>query len=802
MIRRLTMVAAFATMLSPLPTNAQTVLEGYFLESGGLVVMEAESIGRFPGDWKNAAASTAPNLDLANGPPSGGDFLTWEGSQQFNNPGVSVLVFPVQIANPGTYRFQWRSQTGQGTETTEHNDTWVKITGDAFFGEKNGGSVVCPRGFDPSLNDCSGGQPNGSGADGWFKVYTSSARSWRWTARTSDKDGHEIYARFDAPGLYEIRLDARSSFHLIDRMVLFRDDYGGNPLNTALPESTIVPLDDPGGDPLTVDASGQWFERRDSGTPVFMAGVGGPEGFLFETDARKQAIVDELIREEVNALYMHSIRSFEGDGYAFEDPYVVNEDVRSDVDPAVLDNWRGFLDQLDENGIISWFHIIDDTARPWGCDVPLSADAKRYIATVVNGFKDLDHLVWLAGEEFLMGRCTADEDRALMRAIAAEIRLHDPVHPIGVHHNNGQSMQFDAPDEPVIDVFAQQICGNSAVRNPDGFYASAERGDWVYVMAECHPWHLQLLHSNNRKPIRLSNWATAMAGGYVLLYNAYECQERGRLCSRDSNGDPASPSDAHDPSTAILGDLRRLREFMEASRFSELAPLAARGTGDTDWVLGNDAAGLWIAYSNDTPGAMGVSGLGDADLRLRWYDPATGTDVIQDRVGADSPFDVPAVFGEDVALFVESDGPVSPPPDPELGLSLVDAAADDVLGPLVDGGVLSIANLDFSLWSAVASPLPPGAQSVGFSLAGAITYQQTENQAPYALFGDTNGDFDGVALAPGDYEIRVRAYGGPNAGGSVLADVTVSFRMVEESAETVILESGFEGDVAPALRRR
>ena len=50
----------------------------------------------------------------------------------------------------------------------------------------------------------------GAGADGWFKVYSSGANSWSWSTSTSDNDAHQIYARFDAPGVYDVLISARS----------------------------------------------------------------------------------------------------------------------------------------------------------------------------------------------------------------------------------------------------------------------------------------------------------------------------------------------------------------------------------------------------------------------------------------------------------------------------------------------------------------------------------------------------------------------------------------------------------------
>ena len=139
------------------------------------------------------------------------------------DPGVDVIEYPIIINNPGTYRLQWRSIVGNGSNTTEHNDSWLKINADAFFAEKNG-AILCPKGFDPASNDCNGGQPNGSGSAGWFKVYRSggTASNWSWSTNTSDNDAHQIFARFDQAGQYSIQVSGRSTDHVIDRLVMFQ----------------------------------------------------------------------------------------------------------------------------------------------------------------------------------------------------------------------------------------------------------------------------------------------------------------------------------------------------------------------------------------------------------------------------------------------------------------------------------------------------------------------------------------------------------------------------------------------------
>ncbi len=635
-------------------------------------------------------------------------------------------------------------------------------------------------------------------------------------------------------------------------------------------------------DPLVVDESGQWFKKQNSDTPFFMAGVGGPEGFLYETDARKQAIVDDLIASGANALYMHSIRSFAGDGWGYEDPFVIHEDASSGVADGVFANWRGYLTQLDANQIVTWLHVIDDTARPWGCDVPLNQDAKDYIEALVTSFRDLDHLVWLSGEEYLMGVCDAAQDKALMEAIAAEIRLHDKVHPIAVHHNNNQAMQF--ADDPNISVFAQQTCGSAADRSPEGVHSKARFDNrWVYVMSECHPWHLNLLHDNDRNQIRQSNWGTALGGGYMLLYNAYECQHGGKLCSRNSAGDPATISDPHDPSTEVLADLNRIREFMTASRFNRLTPDDSLATDDTLWVSANTAEGWYVLYAKDSPTQMGVSGLAAGEIKLHWFDPITGSRETFNANGSDSPFAVPSAFSTEAALFIERTGVVGNRPpmafadnystpinttlavnntsgvlsndfdadgdllnavlvddvshgvlqlDNDGGFSyqpnngyegldgftyqandaalssqvaavniqvgaatmramLVNSTSNTQFAPISNGQQIAVSQLGFTEFSIEALQVPQGTNSVRLSLTGPINQTQAESVAPYALFGDNKGDFDGAAIVNGDYTLVMEAFSATAGGGALLETVSINFAFVDE-LDDLIFTSGFE----------
>lgn len=231
--------SALISLLAVAPLAAQTVFE----EQNGLLVIELESAAPLPDDWVvgPSGSPVSPNIN-AGEDATGTGYIVWEGSQFLGTPGNGEIQYFVQINNPGVYVFNWRNQVGRGTNTTDHNDTWLKIEADSFYGVQNN-SIVCPIGYDPQSNDCTGDVPEGRGDEGWFKVYSSGANNWRFFAATSDNDAHRIRARFDRADVYLIRLSARSSSHVIDRMVLYREDYQGDAEDLQLPESPQFELD-------------------------------------------------------------------------------------------------------------------------------------------------------------------------------------------------------------------------------------------------------------------------------------------------------------------------------------------------------------------------------------------------------------------------------------------------------------------------------------------------------------------------------------------------------------------------------
>jgi len=149
---------------------------------------------------------------------SGGTYAVWRGADNFNAPGSGLVTFTLNIQNPGVYRFSWTSSVTNGDNGTEHNDSWLRFP-DAtdFYGEKSG-SRVYPGDTGKTPN------PNGSSKDGWFKVYRSgNDLDFKWQARTSDNDAHDIYVEFTSSGVYSMEVSGRSSAHAIDQIVLYQE---------------------------------------------------------------------------------------------------------------------------------------------------------------------------------------------------------------------------------------------------------------------------------------------------------------------------------------------------------------------------------------------------------------------------------------------------------------------------------------------------------------------------------------------------------------------------------------------------
>lgn len=137
--------------------------------------------------------------------------------------------------------------------------------------------------------------------------------------------------------------------------------------------------------------------------------------------------------------------------------------------------------------------------------------------------------------------------------------------------------------------------------------------------------------------------------------------------------------------------------------------------------------------------------------------------------------------------------PPIPPAEPLLTLSLADAETDQVVAgfeTITSQSILNLSELELSQYTLIAQVNPdhPDSNSIKSIKFESDFANQTENVAPYALFGDTNGDFAGEILEPGNYSIKATAYTQKYGQGKAIDSLDLEYSVVESVEDTDLLK--------------
>jgi hypothetical protein len=134
-----------------------------------------------------------------------------------------------------------------------------------------------------------------------------------------------------------------------------------------------------------------------------------------------------------------------------------------------------------------------------------------------------------------------------------------------------------------------------------------------------------------------------------------------------------------------------------------------------------------------------------------------------------------------------------PAPLPTVtGFSLIDPESGDVVSALTNGDEIDLADFADGNFSVRANTSPARTGSVRFGLDGDANVQ-TENVAPYSLFGNLLGTYVGGTLAPGEYTLTATPFTGNNAAGRRGTARSVQFTVVDTSTPAGGLELYFDG---------
>ena len=118
---------------------------------------------------------------------------------------------------------------------------------------------------------------------------------------------------------------------------------------------------------------------------------------------------------------------------------------------------------------------------------------------------------------------------------------------------------------------------------------------------------------------------------------------------------------------------------------------------------------------------------------------------------------------------------------PSITLTLIDADSDQPItgfDPLANGAVINLAALPSPRINVRANIT---AGSVRFTWSGAQSGTQVENVAPFALKGDTNGNYNPWTPPLGAYTWRAEAFNGTGAGGRPLGVVSIGVTVVDQA---------------------
>jgi hypothetical protein len=137
--------------------------------------------------------------------------------------------------------------------------------------------------------------------------------------------------------------------------------------------------------------------------------------------------------------------------------------------------------------------------------------------------------------------------------------------------------------------------------------------------------------------------------------------------------------------------------------------------------------------------------------------------------------------------------------EPSLGgLTLINAATDRPIRPLRHGDTIDLAEVGqrLNVRADPADGLPAGeVRSVRFNFDGDADYR-IENGAPYALAGDTGGDFHSWRPTLGTHALVVTPYAGPNATGERGLPYLMTFNVVDGTRDgrlTLRVDAGGRG---------
>jgi hypothetical protein len=420
-------------------------------------------------------------------------------------------------------------------------------------------------------------------------------------------------------------------------------------------------LDDPAALPGQVIVAGAkpGYLKYNGGGPVFLCGPDNPEDFLFRGDLNPDGTrsgggqveaIERMAKAGVNAFHCQMTRmrrcNYKDEGDDTHTPFV-DHDPSKGLDEDVLNQWDGWLDLLEEKGIIVHLEFYNDATdvemMGWKLDSKgnLPPDEKRWIEGIVKKFKHHKNIMW--GIEESCNKLPASRTPHFKKIGELIAKTDNHNHPIVQSFVVTNDPEGDFPDDGITsdeyigDPYVNVVTWLHVVPHKDDFekqhqeYLSYYNRDQAkFVVMKNETYH----HPRRGRSSRIYMWSCAMTGMHCL--EAYH-----------HAGDPK-----HE---ATLADDGRINKFMEQTDFHTMKPHDELAAGSTKWVLANPGKS-YIAYTYDYSGKMGVKDMTAGKYDLMWFDPVDGDTVTQKGVAAASgnvTWAKPDSMGNEAVLYIK-----------------------------------------------------------------------------------------------------------------------------------------------------
>ncbi|WP_317196481.1 PKD domain-containing protein [Robertkochia flava] len=120
-----------------------------------------------------------------------------------------------------------------------------------------------------------------------------------------------------------------------------------------------------------------------------------------------------------------------------------------------------------------------------------------------------------------------------------------------------------------------------------------------------------------------------------------------------------------------------------------------------------------------------------------------------------------------------------------IGYTLVNAETDTDILDLTEGLQIDASQFATNSLNIRANPGTVAVGSVVLTISGAVNYNRVESVAPYALFGDSNGNYFGQSMPAGNYTLTAVPYALSGAGGAQGNSLSLNFSIVQIQSKFV-----------------